>query len=128
MKRDCEQCGEPFVVKTKTMRFCSQNCRKRAWDVSHPATCPECGAPMWKLDRCHTQCRACYEAKRDAATAARDRQLEQLWAEGKRTPEIAEFFGWTRNRVSVEVAYARRRGADLPYRYTTGKRAGKVFA
>lgn len=43
--------------------------------------------------------------------------MARLWSEGKSEIEIAEYFGWDVNRVSVEVAFARRRGVRLPYRH-----------
>ena len=33
--RRCEECGEPFIPKSKRNRFCSDPCKKRNWDRNH---------------------------------------------------------------------------------------------
>ena len=104
---------------------------KQEWARQHRATCPRCGGPMAVGSggrRRGTRqrpllCVGCRKALRREAVVARDKILEQLWAEGKSMREIAAEFGWTKGHIAVEMNYARERGANLPYRYRAGKRA-----
>jgi hypothetical protein len=53
--------------------------------------------------------------------AAKRALCEKLWAEGTPTLEIARQMGWsTKNPPSNHIAAYRRKGWNLPPRFTTG--------
>jgi transposase len=103
----CEICGKATdgsAGRGAAPRFCN-----RCSAAHHPAK-------LAQYERAH------------APIQARDRQLEKWWAEGLTRREIAARLGWSEGHVNVEIHRARERGAHLPYRYTTGKRAGRRFS
>lgn len=105
----------------KSKRFCSDNCRKRHHERSRRAKCPDCGGALGQGSRYPSgamRCFDCYRRAERERLAPQDRELERLWADGKQWRDIAEHFGWAyKGRYSKEMDAARRRGANLPYRY-----------
>jgi hypothetical protein len=63
-------------------------------------------------------CRGCIAAD---AEVRRDR-ITAMWEEGMSVLAIAREFGCTRGAITVEMAYIRELGRDLPYRYRNTKR------
>lgn len=99
----CEECGtRTSYAKNAPARFCPEHAHLHPNVQAHAA------------------------AQREA-TARRTRTIERLWAEGYTLKQIAAVFGWSMGHVAVEFHRARANGADLPYRYRTGKRAGWKF-
>lgn len=56
----------------------------------------------------------------------RAERIERWWAEGLTLRQIAAKLEWTTNHAGVEVRKLREMGYDLPFRYTTGRRAGTL--
>lgn len=73
-------------------------------------------------------CRSCDNARRVDEGHERHRLVERLWNEGASQEEIREVLGWrVGSATSVAIYEARAAGYHLPYRYTTGRRAGRKF-
>lgn len=134
--------GERLGITTKqAWRACNREyCaaeekRRRAYKREHEngrrAPCPSCGGLMQAGSAVPSHrpslCRSCYSAIEAERIAERDREIEALWAAGASMNQIADLFGWSPEYVSVEIDRARSRGADLPYRYRTGKRNAVKF-
>lgn len=71
-----------------------------------------------------TRCAACHRAEEAERVAVRGHKIERFWAQGLSLREIADEFVWMVNHLTVEMHGLRAKGFDLPYRYTTGLRAG----
>jgi allantoicase len=48
-------------------------------------------------------------------------ELQRLWLAGSSIAELADHFGWPRNRVGPEMARMRAYGWDMPRRSTNGR-------
>lgn len=94
----------------------------RAYEEAHRRPCEQCGQPVGRGNETGI-CGDCISDEHDRKM----RKLVRLWAEGLTYPEIQAEMGWSKSRLSVEMHRARAQGYDLPYRYTTGNRAGRVF-
>lgn len=135
MRCENERCNVPVQGK----RFCSKPCgtavwkranrlrvnaSARAWkwahkehvvaydaayDKEHRGTCPSCGGDM---SRGSDECFGCIKER----SAQRAECIIELWAEGKKTREIAVDLGITPGAVHQEIHRLRAQGRDLPYR------------
>lgn len=82
------------------------------------------GAPSKRPDRC----RACDRLLRAEAAGETYDLIESLWRHGATSGDIAQALGLGPNSdPSSYINAARSAGRHLPYRYTTGKRAGSKF-
>jgi transposase len=105
-----------------------RNAQKREWEHGPTARirCANCGklAGMNSKAAGTTLCRSCWTADAARRSDETGRKLETLWLAGKTFPEICAELGWNKGTLSVMMDRYRARGYNLPYRYTTGKRAG----
>jgi DNA-binding NarL/FixJ family response regulator len=109
-------CGRELPPRRR--RYCSDNCRKRACESAHRATCIDCGTALttgsaW---RGHVRCRSCHVAHVNEQTVARRLEIQRLWHEGLRAREIAAAMGSTTGSIGVEIRRMRIAGWDLPFR------------
>lgn len=112
------RCGRAFEGP-RHRKWCSDLCRKNRL---YGGTCRECGdrtsysgkqGASRLCFRCSTK-KSVRESKARGALVRK--RVEQLWAEGLTTREIAAVMGWTRGSTSVYISQMRSRGYDLPYR------------
>lgn len=104
---------------------------KRAWENEHDRRpCGRCGQPRGagahraaKSDLCGD----CRRADQAAAARARRERIAAMWNDGWLIRAIADALDSTPGSIHVEIAAMRADGWHLPYRYTTGKRAGRKF-
>lgn len=109
-----EGCDTPLTPSQR--KWCSENCRKRACDASHRATCVDCGKPMadrsgwrhndWPNDR-H---QACENARRTALRLQRVGRVAEMYNAGLTMREIARALGYGENSKPPEVTAARKLG------------------
>jgi transposase len=91
----------------------SVRAKDREYFRRNPGLCPRCSGSMSRrTERNGGICASCHQA----ISKERDRRLEALWLAGKSSREIAVEFGWTPERVSVEVWRLRAAGYRIPYR------------
>ena len=111
---ECPPCGGEVPPSDRRPRkYCSGNCRKRAWDARNHAACQDCGGEVRHGRR---TCSECLRTRFQAEKAAQLAKLERLWAEGLSREAIAAEMGWTVGSLEVRMAHFRAEGADLPYR------------
>lgn len=120
--KTCERCDESLAGRDPRARFCSENCRKRAWDdTRYRGTCEDCGGVTRRPER--TRCKACQRAADRRLVDARDSIIAGMWADGATWPEIGEAFGWTQDHTSAELGRIRQEKPGLlPYRYSEERR------
>jgi transcriptional regulator with XRE-family HTH domain len=87
--------------------------------------CGRCGGPLLSTSSraANEMCRAC----RSAEAHERALRVEAWWNEGQSMGFIASEMGWTASHLSRMMVHYREQGYNLPYRYTTGKRAGRKY-
>lgn len=105
---------------------------KRAWEDAQRANCEDCGRTLQggsalPCRRNSGKCLDCWWVAQAAELEPRYKQIEAWWAEGLTYPEICAHLGWSENHLGVEIHRMRAAGRNLPYRYKTGKRAGRRF-
>ncbi len=64
------------------------------------------------MTRTSSECLRCVEAR----YVQRAERIIELWAEGKKTREIAADLGTTHGSIQQEIHRLRAKGCDLPYR------------
>jgi hypothetical protein len=117
-------------------KWCSENCRKRTWNrrwlasEKSRAVCPDCGEKLAPgsarphLVRRREKARGTQNQSCPGCARKKRKQIMSWWAEGLTMPEICELLGISKTQLAVDMVRMRELGYDLPYRYTTGKRAG----
>jgi hypothetical protein len=122
----CVRCGKQFVGSTHgnaKNEYCSGNCRKRACEDRHRASCVDCGERLhagsaWPSDdRLNRRCRECHLEKLYLDHRWRDKLIEEWWNEGLSMPEICDRLGWSVGHFAMEMNRLREAGYNLPYRY-----------
>lgn len=109
----CARCDRPLTGRQA--KWCSENCRKRAWDDSHLSTCVDCGTTIGGRS---TRCWECDLRERDKRRVERWTRIATLWAEGLTMREMVER-GCGRATISalgVEMDRMKKAGWDLPIR------------
>jgi hypothetical protein len=115
MTRLCPWCGGPVPLATRRPRiYCSENCRKRAYEDRHRPACVDCGAILGcgvKPGQ-SARCRDCYDAFRTWSHEVLLSIVEGCWHDGWRHREIAVGVGRDDHGASVspELAELRKRG------------------
>lgn len=84
--------------------------QKRRWDRENRPRCG-CGQPMAPRS---AMCSDCDQAAR----AAYRRMIEEMWAEGMTSRQIATALGWTMPHPGPHISTLRARGYNLPHRRT----------
>lgn len=114
MSVTCPHCGGPVPPSTKGRKWCSDRCRKTAWNRTHfVKACPGCGT---QIKRSRTRCLHCHFEQVEAKTNEKFGAMERLWAEGLTEAEIAERLGMKVKVVGVQIQRAKGRGFSFPYR------------
>lgn len=89
MKR-CEHCNGELVGKRPQARYCSERCRKDAYEARHAGTCVDCGTVL-KAVR-NERCFPCSAAARKEWTPERICEAIRWWAdEHGRPPSMPDF-------------------------------------
>ncbi len=114
----CGYCGEDFEGSTHPNaknKYCSENCRKRKWEATHPHQhkCACCGGQVSRQAR---QCWDCTLDGRDADRIKRWEAITELWNAGVPMKEMVKDPRVTRSTVSalgVEMDRMNKAGWDL---------------
>lgn len=112
---ECQGCGVALPENAHARRrYCTDDCRKRHWERTHPKHCRLCDAVL----SVHTKrlCINCARMQADAKRLARWSHIEALWDAGLLLEEIAKAIGWTPASLGVEMARMRHAGRGLPLR------------
>lgn len=79
----CQHCEATFDRATsgngKNRRYCSDGCRKRAWDKTHACLCPDCGKA--RSDPRGIRCASCNHKRRHWASEVRIINAMRKWQE-----------------------------------------------
>lgn len=105
-------CGADLPARRR--KWCSEDCRKRAWDRANRLTCVDCGGQLAvgvhkDINNPAERCASCDQQRRHDELAARAEMVARLYNEGKSYKEIALALGWS-GHPSRLVREARRRG------------------
>lgn len=108
----CDACREAKAVYARehgsNRRVGTRGEAKNAWDRENRPLC-ECGQPMgFRSNRC-ADCRR-------ADGIALRRLIEELWADGLTSRQIAEATGWKVRSMRAYISGLRAEGANLPHR------------
>jgi hypothetical protein len=120
----CAGCENEVPPKPEGMggtprKFCSANCRKRTHERQIGGTCPDCGGGLRRASvyKGSERCGDCERAGRRRRWEARALIVADLWEDGLTSWEIADIYGWSYDRVGVEMARIRQwRPELLPHR------------
>jgi hypothetical protein len=129
----CAGCDQPVPPPSprggRPRKWCSDECRRRAWDRENVVLFCACGMRIDppSVRQGTTQCRRCFLAAEERRVRERAERFAAMWADGRSLNEIADEFGWTRGHLSMEFNRIRQRWPGLlPYRYA--RYAGKAWA
>jgi hypothetical protein len=122
-ERACERCGGELPNVHGNRRYCSDHCRRRAWDARQPNSCPECGG---ERDIRARVCARCQRATWTKKRVERYDKLAALWAEGLTIKQLAVEFGKSENVMGGMICHARKAGWDLPLRRPHRPKSGNL--
>jgi hypothetical protein len=109
----CGRCGNEFEylhTRGKYRKWCSRRCAKAP---RHAHQCAACGRPtIRRTDKepdAPQLCRSCADLRSK-------HRVEELWARGLTSREIATEMGFRAAQPHILISMWRARGYDLPYR------------
>lgn len=111
---NCARCSSPLTGRQ--VKWCSEGCRKRAFDEARRTACIVCGSALGEkssydaTERCH----ACDAKRRRAELDARVTRVAEMYNAGASTRAIADDLGWTNAGRLIHLA--RQRGL-IGYRH-----------